>query len=55
MRCAIEAIGADRILFATDYPFVSLEDAFACLNACNLPDEELELICHKNAERLFRL
>ncbi|MBR3402603.1 MAG: amidohydrolase [Parasporobacterium sp.] len=55
MRCAIEAIGADRILFATDYPFVSLKDAFACLNACNLPEEELELICHKNAERLFRL
>lgn len=55
MHCAIEAVGPDRILFATDYPFVSLEDSFACLEACRLREEELEMICHKNAERLFHI
>lgn len=54
MRCAIDSVGADRIFFATDYPFVSLEDSFACFNACkDLTEEEKELICHKNAERVL--
>ncbi len=54
MRCAINSIGADRIFFATDYPFVSLKDSFACFDACkDLTEEEKELICHKNAERVL--
>ena len=40
--------------FATDYPFVSLRDSFDCFEACkDLSEEEKELICHKNAERVF--
>ena len=54
MRCAIDSVGADRIFFATDYPFVSLRDSFDCFEACkDLSEEEKELICHKNAERVF--
>lgn len=53
MRCAIDAVGADRIFFATDYPFLSLSDAFCCIEACHLSGEEKELIFHKNAERVF--
>ena len=55
MRCAIDAIGADRILFATDYPFLSLKDSFACIEVCNLSEEEKNLIFHGNAERLLKL
>ncbi len=54
MRCAIDSVGADRIFFATDYPFVSLKDSFDCFEACkDLTEEEKELICHKNAERVL--
>lgn len=54
MRCAIDSMGADRIFFATDYPFLSLEESFACFAACtDLTEEEKELICHKNAERVL--
>ncbi|HIZ07334.1 MAG TPA: amidohydrolase family protein [Candidatus Eubacterium avistercoris] len=53
MRCAIDAVGADRILFATDYPFVSLSDAFSCIKSCFLSPEEQELIFHKNAESVL--
>ena len=55
MRCAIDAIGADRILFATDYPFLSLEASLSCINACLLTEEEQELIFYKNAERVLKL
>lgn len=55
MRCAIDAVGADRIFFATDYPFVSLEDAFKCIGACDLTEEEKALIFHKNAENVLGL
>lgn len=56
MRCAIDAMGADRIFFATDYPFVSLKDSFDCFAACtDLTEEEKELICHKNAERVLNI
>lgn len=53
MKCAIEAIGAGRILFANDYPHFSLEKSIAQIEACNLTQEQTELIYHKNAERLM--
>lgn len=51
----IHAYGADRVMFGTDYP---MWDPTACLDAVlalDLPREELELIFHKNAEKVFRL
>lgn len=53
MRCAVDAMGADRVLFACDYPFVTMEDGVALLEACDLTQEEKELICYKNAQRLL--
>lgn len=55
MRCAIDSIGAERILFACDYPFLSIEDSISCLDACTLTEEELALICHKNAEKILHI
>ena len=51
----IHAYGADRVMFGTDYP---MWDPTACLDAVlalDLPREELELIFHKNAEKVFHL
>lgn len=55
MKCAIEALGADKILFGTDYPHFPTETAVEQLEACRLSQGELEAICYKNAERLFQL
>ncbi len=54
-RSYIRAYGADRVMFGTDYP---MWDPETCLNdvlALGLPREELELILHQNARRLFHL
>lgn len=55
MRCAIEALGADRIMFGNDYPHFPLEKSIAQIEACNLPQEQKELIYHGNAERLLKI
>lgn len=55
MRCAIDAVGKDRILFATDYPYVWLDEAVDLVEGCGLTEDEKEHIYHLNAERLLRL
>lgn len=55
MACAIEALGLDKILFGTDYPHFPTEMAVDQLGQCRLNKGELEAICYKNAERLFKL
>lgn len=53
MACAIEALGVDKILFGTDYPHFPTEMAVEQLGKCRLTREEMEMICYKNARRLF--
>lgn len=55
MRCAIDSMGIDRVLFACDYPFVSMEDGVKLVEACGLTPEEEEKIFHLNAERLLKI
>lgn len=55
MACAVEALGIDKILFGTDYPHFPTEMAVEQLEQCRLTKGELEAICSKNAERLFKL
>jgi len=47
------AHGVDRILFGTDYPAVSHVHGIADTGSLDLPQEQLEMIFYKNAERLF--
>jgi 5-carboxyvanillate decarboxylase len=53
--CTYLALGADRIMFAVDYPFESTLEAAQF--ATNLPvsDEDKEKILRRNAETLFKL
>ena len=53
--CAINAIGSDHILFATDYASVKGELAVQFLERTPMSDEDRERIYHLNAERLFKL
>jgi hypothetical protein len=55
LRCAIDVIGADRVMFAVDYPFSDNATARNFIDTAAVSDSERELIAHANAERLLRL
>lgn len=55
LRCAIDAMGADRVMFAVDYPYQRNEPAVEFILGASLSADERELICHGNAERVLRL
>lgn len=53
--CALQVVGADRMLFSVDYPYDSNADGRAFLNALPISAEDLAKISHGNAERLLKL
>jgi uncharacterized protein len=53
--CALQVIGADRILFSVDYPFSPNARGRAFLDALPVSPEEMAKITHGNAERLLKL
>lgn len=55
LRCALEVLGADRILFAVDYPYSANTAGRAFLDTAPLDPADRELIAHGNAERLLGL
>lgn len=55
LRCAIDALGIDRVLFATDYPFEDLGTACAFIESAQMTDHERRRVTHQNAEELLRL
>lgn len=55
LRCAIDAMGIDHVLFACDYPFSGMDIGCACVESVPLTRSEREHIYHKNAERILHL
>ena len=55
LRCAIDALGADRVMFSVDYPFERPEEAGKWIDAAPLSVEERAKICRENARSLLRL
>jgi len=55
LNCTIAALGADRVMFAADYPFESAEEAGAFLDTTPLAEPLREDIAGNNAERYFGL
>ncbi len=51
----IETLGADRILFAVDFPYLPNENARSFLETAPICREDKEKIAHGNAESLLRL
>lgn len=45
--------GADKFLFGSDNPWQNPKDSYSYLLSLGLSDEELELVKHKNAERIL--
>lgn len=48
-------VGVDRIMFSTDYPYGSMEEARSFLQHLPVSEEQRARIASGNAERLFRL
>lgn len=52
---AIGEMGAQAVMFSVDYPYESTEIAADFIERAPLDDATRALVCHGNAERLFRL
>lgn len=55
LRCCIEEMGIDRVIFSVDWPFVPNKPGTDWLNAAPLSQDEREKIAHSNATQLLRL
>jgi predicted TIM-barrel fold metal-dependent hydrolase len=53
--CALLAVGADRILFAVDYPYEKCEEAVRFIENAPISERDKEKICHLNVEKLLQL
>ncbi|AQZ54084.1 amidohydrolase family protein [Martelella mediterranea] len=49
----LKYISADRVMFATDYPFANTKEGTDWFRAVDLPRETKEKIAFRNAEKLF--
>ncbi|WUG99326.1 amidohydrolase family protein [Streptomyces violaceus] len=52
---AVQAIGADRLLFAVDYPYESTAEAVDFLRTAPFSRADLKRIAHRNAAHLLNL
>jgi 2,3-dihydroxybenzoate decarboxylase len=55
LLCALLALGAEHILFATDYPFEDMAVATRFLADAPISEADRARISHRNAEELLRL
>jgi len=53
--CTLLQMGADRILFSTDYPFEEVSDAANWFDACQISETDRNKIGRQNAIDLFKL
>ena len=53
LLCTLLELGADRIMFAVDYPMDDNEAGVEWLKNCSISPDDLQKIAHKNAEKLF--
>jgi 2,3-dihydroxybenzoate decarboxylase len=51
----IAEMGADRVLFAIDYPYERTDEAVAWFDNCAISDEDRQKIGRLNALRIFKL
>jgi 5-carboxyvanillate decarboxylase len=55
LKFCIEVLGADRIMWAIDYPYQDHPDAVDFLDNAKIPEKDKQKIYHENAERVFKL
>lgn len=55
LRCAIDALGEERIMFSADHPFEQTQLASDWIEAANISDLTRQNICATNAKKLLNL
>lgn len=55
LKAAIAALGADHVLFGSDYPFEEMGVATEFIRTADIDDETRAMVAHKNAERLLKI
>jgi uncharacterized protein len=55
LRCALDVMGAERILFAVDHPFADNATGRRFLDEAPISEDERAKIAHENADRLLGL
>jgi 2,3-dihydroxybenzoate decarboxylase len=55
LLCALRELGADRILFAGDYPWVTPKEAVELIERVPISNADKEKIYHGNAEQVLKL
>ncbi|MGA2508909.1 MAG: amidohydrolase family protein [Candidatus Acidiferrales bacterium] len=55
LRYCIEVMGADRIMWAVDYPYQDHPDAVEFMDAAAISEKDKQKIYHENAERVFKI
>ena len=55
LQFVLSVLGADRVLFAADYPPESAMEAAQFIESAPISDSDKQKICHLNAEKLLRL
>jgi len=55
LRCALDALGRDKVMFAADYPFEDALEAGHFMDTVPLSDAERADVAYNNAAKLFRL
>lgn len=53
--CTLLALGADRIVFAVDYPYESNKEGADFIETAPISETDRAKICHLNIERLLKL
>ena len=52
-KTAVEIVGAEKILFATDFPLLNAGRYITELDESGLSSSEIECICYRNAQTLL--
>lgn len=53
--CAIQALGADRVMFSVDYPMEDSLEAAGFIETAPISQQHREMVCWRNAAGLLRL
>lgn len=55
LQFGIDTVGADRIMFAIDFPYESSAESVEFLRTASISESDRALIAHANAERVFSI
>lgn len=55
LKCALAEMGAEAVMFSVDYPYEDTETAVNFIDSVDIEEDVRSMICHGNAELLFKL